>query len=419
MKRKQMNRKIFFCTSAIGIVVAMLMIFASCKEDMVGQPPTSGAIPSPVTNVRTEPIPGGAILMYDIPNETDIAYVMCEYSVRGETKIVRSSIYTNQVIIEGLGGIAPCDFTLYLVNHSENRSQPHRGSFIPLEPPYLTIFNTLEAEPDFGGVVIRWANEHNALIGAFLLAVDDYGRWEEFSLAFSTLSSDRRSIRGYNTEARMFGAVLIDRFGNRTDTFRIVAEPLFERELDKSRFRDGYLLGDNNSVNQNRPLSNIWNGRLEDGQIWHTVAGDPSGVPPQTFTIDLGVRANLSRMMLWNRTGGSNQWVWSQHNPRFFEVWGTTELKYPFNNEHWRSGPWQDDWIFLGDFETVKPSGLPVGINTEEDIAAERAGHEFMFEPGTGEIQYLRFVVKETWQRTAALHIMEISIFGDDGVRDE
>lgn len=67
----------------------------------------------------------------------------------------------------------------------------------------------------------------------------------------------------------------------------------------------------------------------------------------------------------------------------------------------------------------IKPSGLPVGNNTAEDIAAAAAGAEFVFEPGAGDIRYLRFVVKETWARTAALHIAEVNIYGDDGVREE
>jgi hypothetical protein len=259
--------------------------------------------------------------------------------------------------------------------------------------------------------VIRSKNETNAIIGAFLLALNDDGEWEEYDLAFSSVTEDKRSIRGYNTEPRYFGVRLIDRYGNFSDTMKVLKEPLFEKELDKKLFRDGRLLGDNISVNNSRPLSNIWDGNL--GVLWHTDAAAGS-TPPQYFTISLGVKAKLSRFVLYNR---GESYYWGQHNPRYFEVWASDKLSHETNDEYWRTGPWRDEWILLGDFETIKPSGLPVGQNTAEDIAVQDAGLEFTFESGVGEMQYVRFVIKETWTRTAALHINEVTFFGDDGKR--
>jgi hypothetical protein len=397
----------------LALMAGIAILPSSCDEDRIGQNPTDSTPPPAVTNVRTEPLPGGAKIIYDLPKEMDISYVTCEYTVKNERKITRASIYNNYLTIEGLADTAPCEFTIYLVDHSENRSAPYTGSFSPLEPPYRTIFSTLEMEADFGGVVIRWKNETNVMIGAFLLAVGDEGEWEEFDLVFSTVKEDKRAIRGYNTDLRLFGVTLIDQFGNTSDTFKFIAEPLYEKELNKKNFNDGHLQGDNYTSHLNRPISNIWDDNLTT--LWHTVP-DAGFTPPLTFTINLGVKAKLSRMMLWNR---GESYYWAQHNPRYFEVWGTSELKYPIDNENYSTGPWRDDWILLGDFETVKPSGLPVGQVTDEDRAVQDAGLEFLFDAGVGDIQYLRFVVKETWARTAALHFNEVSIFGDDGTVSE
>jgi hypothetical protein len=363
--------------------------------------------------VQVEVLPGGAKILYDLPDEIDISYVICEYMFKGETKIVRSSIYANFIVVEGLADIASCEFTLYLIDHSENKSKPYTGSFTPLEPPYQTISKTITMEPDFGGVVIRWNNETNALIGAFLYAMNDNGEWEETDLIYSTITEEKRSIRGYNTDERQFGVSMIDRFGNTSDTVIVSAIPLYEKELDKKNFKDGHLLGDNYTSHSSRPIENIWDGTI--GLIWHT-SPTAGFTPPQTFTIDLGVKAQLSRMMLWNRPDG---YVFNQHNVHFFEVWGTEELSHGINDSYWSGNDWKDKWVLLGDFEQIKPSGLPLGQTTEEDIAATNAGSEFIFESGVGEIRYIRFVVKETWARTAALHIAEVSIFGDDGIREE
>ncbi|WP_298650261.1 DUF5000 domain-containing lipoprotein [uncultured Proteiniphilum sp.] len=413
MKRKKINiKKPFFGFNITGFVVVFLIFIFSCSEDKIGQNPTDNTPPPPVTNVRTEPIPGGANIFYDIPNEADISYVTCEYLFQGKKKISRASIYNDFVTVEGLPDISPCEYTLYLVDHNENKSAPYVSSFIPLEPPYQTIFKTLEMEPDFGGVVIRWRNEGNVMIGAFLLAMGDDGEWEEYDLAFSTLKEDKRSIRGYNTDPRFFAVCLMDKFGNYTDTLKLEQVPLYEKELDKKLFKDGHLAGDNTTSHTSRPISNIWDGNIS--VIWHTVP-DAGFTPPQTFTIDLGVEAQLSRIMLWNRQDG---FTFAQHNVHYFEVWGTKELKYPINDVNYSTGPWRDDWILLGDFEQIKPSGLPLGQSNDEDLAATAAGSEFIFESGAGNIRYIRFVVKETWARTAALHIAEVSVFGDDGVRN-
>lgn len=412
MKDISLNKKKFLsCVRLCGM--AMVFALSSCSEDQVGQNPVDGIPPAPISQVSVEALPGGAKISYKLPNEEDISYVRCEYMCNGEMREARSSVYSNSLVIKGMPKVEPCDFTVYLVDHSENQSEPYKGSFTPLEPPYQAILKTVTMQPDFGGVTIRWKNDEKVLIGAFLLARNEIGDWEEYDLVYSSLESDKRSIRGYNTDLREFGVTLIDEFGNTSDTLTYSTNPIYEKKLDKKKFTNGYLNGDNNSVSSGRPLSNIWDD--DRGRIWHTNAA-AGFTAPQYFTIDLGVEADLSRFVLFNRYDYS----YAQHNPRYFEVYGTRELENSnHNDEYWKGNDWRDKWTLLGDFEVVKPSGLPLGQVTEEDRAAEKAGFEFMFEAGAGKIRYLRFVVKETWARTTALHINEVDIYGNDGVVSE
>lgn len=414
MKHIKVNlQKVFSTTCMVGLIALLLVLVSSCEEEKVGQHPLHNNPPPGLSNVQAEPLPGGALISYDLPNATDISYVECEYFFKEDKKIIRESIYSNSLIIEGLPDIIPCEFTLYLVDHSENRSEPLKGSFIPLEPPYLAVAKTITMEPDFGGVVIRWQNETNAMIGAFLMARDENGEWIESDLVFSTIEDERRSIRGYNTDERDFAVVLTDRFGNTSDTVITRATPLFEKELDKRNFRNAALLGDNYTTHTGgRTIEKIWDGSIATSDIWHS---NPAAgiIPPQTFTIDLGVEAQLSRLMLWNRQG---EFIFSQHNVRFFEIWGAKELSHDRNNSYWRGEEWKDEWTLLGDFEQIKPSGLPLGQHNADDIAATEAGGEYVFTPGAGDIRYIRFVVKETWARTGVLHIAEITVYGDDGI---
>ncbi|MFA6702970.1 MAG: DUF5126 domain-containing protein, partial [Dysgonamonadaceae bacterium] len=343
MKQKNIiTGKVYTHMGIAGLLTIILFFAFACQEEKVGQNPIDNISPSSISNVQVEALPGGAKISYDLPNETDISYVICEYMFKGIKKIVRSSIYSNFVIVEGLPDIAPCDFTLYLIDHSENKSELYDGSFVPLEPPYQTISKTITMEPDFGGVVIRWNNETNAMIGAFLLAKGDDGEWIENDLVFSTITEEKRSIRGYNTDERTFGVVLLDRFGNTSDTVVMSATPLYEKELDKNNFGNGHLLGDNYTSHTNRPIENLWDGKIS--VIWHTVP-TAGFTPPQTFTIDLGVEAKLSRLMLWNRQG---EYIFSQHNVHLFEVWGAKELSRDRNNSYWLGNEWKDEWVLLG-----------------------------------------------------------------------
>ena len=417
MKQNKNIREMLSRMSGAGLLVMFFVLAVSCKEDRIGQTPTDGTSPSSITDVRIEATPGGAVITYKLPNESDISYVYCEYKSKGETHSERSSVYSNKVEIMGLPDMSPRDFTLYLVDHSENRSVAYTGSFTPLEPPYQTIFKSLTAQADFGGITAFWENETKALIGAYMLVRGDHGEWENYDLAFSTLATDKRSIRGYNTDERDFGLVLKDRWENYSDTFVYRTKPIYEEELNKKKFTDAAFNGDNNTTYNSRPVTHVWNGINSNATegLWHSIPGDARGVPPQTFTIDMGVEADLSRMMLFNRTDFS----YNQHNPRLFKVWGMLNPPANRNDTYWdpRSGnPWREDMILLGDFEVVKPSGSPRGTQTAEDTAAEAAGFEFIFESGVGKIRYLRFEITETFGNTAALHIQEITIYGNDGI---
>ena len=395
--------------------LAAVTLTCACRQEWVGQTPTDSVAPSAVKDVRIEPTPGGADIYYTLPQETDISYVVCEYSRLGEAKKAVSSVYNDHVSIEGFLEEVPTEFTLYLVDHSENRSPAYTGSFTPLEAPIRSVYKTLSAAPDFGGAASSWDNPSRALIGAFLLARNDDGDWEEYDLVFSSLGHIQRSIRGYDDSPREFGVRLTDKFGNFSDTCSFEITPLYEKMLDKKKFSNAHLQGDNYTTTpaNPRPIENIWDGNFTN--LWHTNAS-AGFIPPQYFTIDLGVSAILSRMVLFSR--GENQYYYGQHNLRYFEVWGTSDLGYETDDNIWTTNAWQNDWVRLGDFEVVKPSGEPAGVNTAEDIAAQDAGFEFNFESGNHDIRYLRFIVKETWAKTAAIHICEISIYGNDGETD-
>ena len=142
-----------------------LLVLISCAEDHIGQTPTDGTAPSTITAVEVESTPGGAKISYTIPKETDISYVKGVYYVNNREHVVRSSIYKNSLEIEGLGTTDPLDVTLYVVDHSENVSEPFVVTINPSTPIVDLILSSVKLQADFGGVNATWDNELGSEIG--------------------------------------------------------------------------------------------------------------------------------------------------------------------------------------------------------------------------------------------------------------
>ena len=200
-------------------------------------------------------------------------------------------------------------------------------------------------------------------------------------------------------------------------------KPLFEKQLDRKKHVQRPLPWDNVSSQGGQLFSYLFDGtKTSNGGVsWHTQENQPltemGFTVPTMFTIDLGLEASLSRLILWQ--GRWADWfLYGHHNPRFFQVWGTTEIPTNKPDAYWKED-WKADWILLGDYELEKPSKSPMGTNTGEDVAQANAGHEFYTPPVP--IRYLRFAVRTTWvgSQDNNVTIQEIEFWGDDGSQDQ
>ena len=436
MKRINSISKIAGCLFLIASVII------SCSEDQIGQTATNKTPPSPLTNVIVTPTHGGAYVTYSLPSEKDISYVKCEFEYNGKKRAVLSSVYQNYLEVDGLGEPEEIELKLFVVNHSEVASAAYIQKFTPLEAPMSFILKSFKVEPAFGGVTVTWENPTKIMAGISFLAADDHGVLQLEDIVYSTLPFGTKKMRGFNDAKRVFAMCISDKYENISDTFKIEVTPKYEVMLEKSKFKRVPLTADQlansapptknfhditNSSHDNRPIENIWDGignaEGEEGHytIWHTYASGWS--IPLYFTIDLGTYSQLTRILIFNRSGDNYMYAYDQHNLRRFDVWGTDELKYATTNAtgyevsddpYWDNNAWKADWNLLAECEVIKPSGNSVGSNTQEDIAAHIAGFEFEFNQDVPKTRYIRVVVNETWARTAALHVAQISVYGDD-----
>ncbi|MEC3880442.1 DUF5000 domain-containing lipoprotein [Parapedobacter sp. 10938] len=390
--------------STILLFATCLLTAMACQERDLGPLVKNGQKPGQLTNIQVENQHGGATISYTLPDDQDLLYVVAEYKLgQGETNIVKSSVFTNSVVLEGFVSTEERPVTLYTVNRSEQRSDPMQVTIKPLISPLELTYASLEALPDFGGVGVNFVNEEENEYVLYILTKDESENWQVHDRLYSSAKERSYTSRGLPAEPQDFAFFFLDKWQNRSDTLFKAMTPLYEEELDKSLWTH-YLLDNDNYVPlyTNRALSNLW-----DGTNQNFMMGPYPGIElPVWFTVDLGQTAVLGRMKMYaiNSSQSNYQWFYSSGTPRIFEIWGS--------NDPALDGSW-DSWTLLDRFESIKPSGLPTGQNSAEDIAAGLAGEDHKFSNYDNAYRYIRFKIINTWGSRPDFMLQELTFWGE------
>ena len=394
-----MKKQLFY------ILIACTVLLNACKQEYVGQPGIDSVPPGKIENPKVENLPGGAKITYDLPHDDDLLYVNAVYHINGKEMNTSSSMYNNELMVEGFGSTDEQKIKLYCIDRSNNVSEPVEVTIHPTTPPVQLIYESLKVKEGFGGIQVEWENKTEADIAIYLVAADSIGDLNVADVVYTSTAEGKYSLRGFNDEERVFGVYIRDRWDNFSDTLSNAFTPLYEMEMDKSKWKWEKLLGDNTTeLGGNWAWEKIRDGIAGD-QGWHTNIAKS----PMYFTIDLGVTAKLSRYKLWHRLGG---WAYTHFNPKKWDVYGTTSPDYGNHDEaYWIEGGFKEDWHLLLSCYSIKPSGenSPV-TNEDQEYAAN--GFEFEFPLDAPPVRYLRFHVHETWGGAANIHISELSFWG-------
>lgn len=390
--------------SYIAATFLLLTLFNSCKEEFVGQPATDNVAPGAISNPRVENLPGGAKITYDLPKDDDLLCVKAYYTVNGVEKNTTSSMYTNSLVVEGFGSTDPQTIKLCCLDRSNNQSEPVDVTINPTTPPVELAFRSMTMEKGFGGVQLKWKNENKSDLTIYVFAADSIGDLNVADVVYTAAADGKYSLHGFDDSEREYAAVIRDRWDNYSDTLKGIFTPYFEMKLDKSKFNRQILMGDNDT--------NL--GGWEFNKMFDEIVGDQgfhtsSGKTPMFFTIDLGMTVKLSRYTLWPRIG----YEYKHHNLKRWKVYGTTSLKLDnHENSYWVQGGFKDDWSYMMDCYSFKPSGED-GPITNEDTEYAKNGFEFEFPLDSPPIRYIRFEVESTWSGGDMMHISEITFWGE------
>lgn len=395
-------------------ILGLILIWISCGDELDREAFYQDDIPpGPIVEPEVDNIAGGARITYQIPPEEDVISVEASFQRGEETVTKSSSIFSNEITIDGLKSGEEYDVSLRAVDRSNNYSDPVIVTINPLEAPIDVIMKNLVIAQDFGGVRIVFDNKVPISIEFQLLKKDSIsGAYEyQYSAFNSSAAVKSHTFRGFPPVPADFGIVAIDRWNNISDTVYKTITPLKEIEFDPSTFgvpSPRIPLDQGDAFGWVMP--NMWNG-TPDGAGFHTdqiFAGyDNIGdytEKVQMFTIDLGIEVNLSRIKFWPRQGS---WIFSHGNPRYFEIWGIDKIPDGYDGSNF------DGWTLLvNDGEVIKPSESPIGVNSAEDVAAAVEGHEFNCEDPNAKVRYIRFVNFKNWSGSTFIHITEMKFWG-------
>ena len=452
------------CKSKRFISLILLMTIAwSCENVKEYTDPKDNIPPGKVTDVEVENLHGGAMITYTLPQDKDLLGVKAVYSLRedGKEYEVYSSAYRDTIILAGFPDTNEHVVNLYAIDQSRNVSEPVPVTIKPLTPPVDIIRQSFKVQEAFGGIYCSWENIMNENI-AISLYVDSIGELILDDTYFSSASDGRYSFRGFPSKEYSFRIEIRDRWLNYAAPLDTVLTPIFEEQImpydDMGRqMWTMYGVGDQSclsrgdwpypvSGNFTMAFDGIFTNNFNMGSHWGNLIYHIPGwqsrpnyfVRPAYCIFDMGRKAKYSRFIHWmnlNQTplgAGSSNWYIID-----FSLWGTNDPK-PILEEHtdedrianlqyWTSWPeidgtdaWKNDWVKLGDYSLVYPSGKIMFSDvpfTAEDVQFIRDGFNAEIDTDKTNLsfRYLRFEsrksnnldgIRQVW------HLGEIQFFG-------
>jgi hypothetical protein len=381
------------------VPVLLFAMMYGCKEDNGLNKPLykDGQKPGVVTGVVVTNKNGAAKITYKIPADNDLSYIRAEYEIRpGVKREVKASYSNDSLIVDGFGQVKAYEVKLYAVDKGENMSDAVTVTVNPLSPPFTEAFKDLVLKDDFGGMNVSFKNKNESDIAIVVIMPDKNGELAAIDTYYTKAKLGNFSIRGYEPKPIQVGAYIRDRFGNLSDTLFKEITPILEIRLDRTKFKKVQLPTDRGD-GYGWVMENLWNNST-GGTGFHT---NPGLGLPLWFTFDLGTKAKLSRFKEYQR--GENYYEFNHGNVRKFELWGS--------NDPPSDGSWTN-WVKLGEYESLKPSGLPNGQNSSEDIKYAQAGEEFNFDINNPPVRYIRLKMLQNWSNTDFIHIMELQFWG-------
>ena len=358
------------------------------------------------------PTNGGGIINYSLPSDSDILFVRAEYTNTLGNDVYRvSSSYNQSIEIDGLNQDTPVEVTLYVIDESQNVSDPVVVDFVPLPSFIYLVQESISISPELGGVKMEWENVAQKTVYVHVHIVN--GSDEEIRILSSDSEFEEVFVRGLPSEEITFLTKVEDFDGNITELEeKAILTPLFEEEIDKSTWTLVSQLSVNGDAWEGETIA-FWDNIVDTAEtnsdnsyfiIWRDANGGTLNWPLD-IVIDLNKNARIHRFKVWQRAywyGGpiGAPYYYQAENMRSFDLYASEDTV---------------NWTLLGQFDIGDPSDE--NGNISQDFIDEAAhGHDFDLDGVSDKFRYLKFSITSNYGSDTYVHGSEITLYGLDNV---
>src|SRR5690606_14898364 len=102
----------------------------------------------------------------------------------------------NYIELNGFVDTTSIKIDLYVVNRSQDKSDPVEVTIKPLEAPLHFMFESLQVDKDFGGANIKFHNEAKNEYVIYTLIKDSVNEWEIYDRNYTSVEDGNYSIHG-------------------------------------------------------------------------------------------------------------------------------------------------------------------------------------------------------------------------------
>ena len=392
----------------VSSLLLVISLIASCESDDKDDTTPPGEL----SVISTEATYGGAVITYTLPEDNDILYVRADYTNgKGEAVFRTVSKHVNQIEVSGFVLEEDVTVSLTVVDENQNSSMAVALKIRPLRSFIFMVQESIQIEPDLGGVQVSWENATEKTVFIYLHIQD--GEDEQIRILSSANKNEKIFVRGLEAKPLLFLTKTEDFDGNISELQeKGTYTPLFEEKINK----DTWKLVSNLSIDGNAyegATVNFWDDVIDtfetnsDNSYFIINRNDNGGILrwPLDIVIDLNKKAKINRFKVWQRAYWYNgpdgkSYYYQEENLKSFDLYVSMN---------------KTDWVLLGNFEIEGPAGGTDEIS-QALLDEAAAGHNFNLDEISPEFRYLKFSITSNFGSDSFCHGSEITLFGRDNL---
>ena len=392
----------------VSSLLLVISLIASCESDDKDDTTPPGEL----SVISTEATYGGAVITYTLPEDNDILYVRADYTNgKGEAVFRTVSKHVNQIEVSGFVLEEDVTVSLTVVDENQNSSMAVALKIRPLRSFIFLVQESIQIEPDLGGVQVSWENATEKTVFIYLHIQD--GEDEQIRILSSANKNEKIFVRGLEAKPLLFLTKTEDFDGNISELQeKGTYTPLFEEKINK----DTWKLVSNLSIDGNAyegATVNFWDDVIDtfetnsDNSYFIINRNDNGGILrwPLDIVIDLNKKAKINRFKVWQRAYWYNgpdgkSYYYQEENLKSFDLYVSMN---------------KTDWVLLGNFEIEGPAGGTDEIS-QALLDEAAAGHNFNLDEISPEFRYLKFSITSNFGSDSFCHGSEITLFGRDNL---